>query len=458
MRVIFATSEAVPYAKTGGLGDVCGTLPSYLKKLGIDVSVILPMYKGISGEKFMDLELGTEKAKVTIFKDREAYFIENSEFFHRDGLYGTPEGDYPDNCERFVFFSKCVVEFLKTNNFDIIHCHDWQTALIPLYVKKYNLNCKTVFTIHNLGYQGRFPKEKFSILGLEWDYFTPEGIEFYGDINLLKAGIIYSDTITTVSPTYAKEIQTPEFGFGLEGVLKKYSYKLYGILNGIDYNIWDPGNDSFLYKPYDNFTDKQINKLELTSECLLDSKRPLIGMVSRIAGQKGFDLLVKVLDDIIALNYNFILLGFGEEHYSIKLKKFAESYPGRISVNLKFDETLAHRIYAGSDFFLMPSRYEPCGLGQMISLKYGTIPIVYKTGGLADTVIQFNPQNFSGNGFVFDVYSAESLVEVLKFAYVIYCQTEIFKMLSENCMKYDFSWNRSAAEYKNIYEKLIRNP
>lgn len=456
MRVAFVTSEAVPYAKTGGLADVCGTLPLYLNELGIDTSIIMPMYKGIRAEKIMELEIKFDgKKKVSVCKDRFNYFIDYPEYFNRDGLYGTPSGDYPDNFERFTTFARAVVTLLERIKFDIVHCHDWQTGLVPLYIKKNQFNTKSIFTIHNLGYQGRFPKEKFSLLDIEWDYFTPEGIEFYGDINFLKAGLLYSDVITTVSPTYAQEIQTSEFGFGLDGILRKYKNKLYGVLNGIDYRIWNPLQDTLIYEPYNDFRGKKKNKLELTNELLLNSKKPLIGMVSRIAGQKGFDILIKVLDDIISMDYNFVLLGFGEEYYCEKLKEFAEAYPGQISINIRFDETLAHRIYAGSDFFLMPSKYEPCGLGQMISLKYGTVPIVHKTGGLADTIIHFNPDNLSGNGFLFKPYSPSALLDVLQLAQQIYFKEDLFRQLSENCMKYDYSWNRAAKEYKKIYDKLF---
>lgn len=455
MKVLIVTSEAVPYAKTGGLADVTGTLPKYLKQAGIETNVIMPKYKGIGAQKIMEFDIEfVGKKKVRVFKDNDTYFIDYPEYFFRDGLYGTKSGDYPDNCERFTLFARCVIALLEELKFDIVHCHDWQTGLVPLYIKHNRLNYKTVFTIHNLGYQGRFSKEKFHLLGIGPEYFNPEAIEFYGDINFLKAGILYGDLITTVSPHYAKEIQTQEYGFGLEGVLKKFSDKLYGILNGIDYQVWNPENDKLIYEPYKDFIGKQKNKFELTNECKLDYNKPLIGMVSRIAGQKGFDILIKCLDDIIALNFNFILLGVGEEHYSEKLKKFADAYPGKVFININFDETFAHCIYAGSDFFLMPSKYEPCGLGQMISLKYGTVPIVYKTGGLADTVIEFNPADFSGNGFLFDTYSTGALIEALKTAYAVYCNREVFRHLSEAGMKYDFSWDRSAREYKKLYEKL----
>lgn len=456
MKIAFVASEAVPYAKTGGLADVVGTLPKYLEKLGLSTAIILPRYRGIEGEEILKTEIDIAGEKeIKFYKKDNAYFIDYPDFFDRSGLYGTPTGDYPDNCERFTLFCKGALKLVEILKPDIVHCHDWQTGLLPLYIRRAGLKIKTVFTIHNLGYQGRFGSEKFNILGIEPEYFTPEGIEYYGGINLLKAGILYSDAVTTVSPTYANEIQSQEYGFGLDGVLRKEKNKLTGILNGIDYEVWNPQRDNLIYQCYNDYKGKQVNKIGITNECLFDYKRPLLGMVSRIAGQKGFDILIKVLDDIITLNYNFIFLGFGDEEYSQKLKTFERSYPNRVMVNIKFDETLAHRIYAGSDFFLMPSRYEPCGLGQMISLRYGTVPIVHKTGGLADTVFQFNPQDFSGNGFLFEVYSRDALFATLKTAYEIYCNSALFETLSENCMKYDFSWNRSASEYKKLYSRLL---
>lgn len=458
MKVAFVASEAIPYAKTGGLADVVGTLPQYLNGLGLKTEIFLPKYKGIDGIYYKEISvaLADTDYKVKIFKEGNAFFIDFPQFFNRNGLYGTPSEDFLDNCERYTLFCRAVTQLISEQNFDIIHCHDWQTGLIPLYTKLAGLNVKTVFTIHNIGYQGKFAVQKFPLLGLDENYFNPEGIEFYGEINFLKAGILYSDVVTTVSKTYAQEIQCPEFGFGLNGVLRKKHNNIFGIINGIDYEIWNPETDNLIYTNYDDFAGKQKNKIALTDECNIDFIRPLIGMVSRIAGQKGFDLLIKTLDEIIGMGFNFILLGFGEEFYHKKLKKFEEVYLGRISINLKFDNRLAHRIYAGSDFFLMPSKYEPCGLGQLISLKYGGVPIARKVGGLADTVFQFNSDKLIGNGFLFEEYSNKALLEAIEDAYKIYCNPEIFKYLSENCMKYDFSWERSAQEYKNLYEKIVK--
>ncbi len=456
MRVAFVASEAIPYAKTGGLADVVGTLPVHLKKLGVMTSLFLPKYKGIKGSLAQTIQIdNNDKYNVGVYTDGDFYFIDYPEFFERDGLYGTKEGDFPDNCERFTLFCKAVTQLIKKDRYDIVHCHDWQTGLIPLYIKLDNTDTKSIFTIHNLGYQGIFPSTKFQILGLENEYFNAEGIEFYGNINLLKAGIIYSDIVTTVSENYAKEIQTPELGFKLDGVLRKRSNRVIGIINGIDYNIWNPQTDDLIYQKYDNFNGKQKNKAGLTEECCMNLQRPLIGMVSRIADQKGFDIIVKVFDDIINMGYSFILLGFGEEEHHKKLKKFESIYPHKVSVNIKFDNKLAHRIYAGCDFFLMPSRYEPCGLGQLIGLKYGTVPIVRKTGGLADTITAFDPDTRTGNGFLFERYSGQDLLGVLSKGYETYCDKDSFRALSENCMNFNFSWEVSAKKYKQLYESLL---
>ena len=458
MKIAFVSSESTPYAKTGGLADVVGTLPQYLKKLGIETTIYMPKYRGITGTYVQPLEIEMQEVyTVKIFKKDDYRFIDYAPFFERDGLYGTKSGDYPDNCERFTLFCKAVSQLVTRDHYTIVHCHDWQSALIPLYIRLKTPNVKTVFTIHNLGYQGKFPGQQFPILGLDTEYFNPKGIEYYGDINFLKAGILYSDAVTTVSENYAHEIQTQEFGFGLEGVLKKRSDKLSGIINGIDYSHWNPQTDDLIYEMYNNFAGKQKNKLRLTNECHIDSKRPLIGIVSRIAGQKGFDILIKAFDEIMDIGFNLVLLGSGEENYYRKLKQYENLYPHRISINIKFDNKLAHRIYAASDFFLMPSRYEPCGLGQMISLKYGGVPIVRKTGGLADTVTEFDQNTLAGNGFVFEEYSGEALLEAISRAYKVYNKKDTFQALSENCMRYNFSWEESAKKYLKLYESLL-NP
>jgi starch synthase len=456
MNVAIVASEAVPYAKTGGLADVIGALPRYLKKIDIQTTIFLPRYRDIQGTFVKDLRVKMQKVyTVKVFNEDNFYFIDYPPFFDRDDLYGTKGVDFDDNYERFTLFCRAVSQLLNEHDYDIVHCHDWQSALIPLYIKSNNTNIKSIFTIHNLGYQGKFPRSKFSIS--EIDETNHNGTGFFSDINFMRVGILYSDFVTTVSENYACEIQTPELGFGLEDVLKKRSAHLYGIINGLDYDLWNPRSDDIIYYPYHDFTGKMKNKVSLAHECNITVKRPLIGMVSRIAGQKGFDILTKVVDEIVDLGFNIILLGTGEEQYCNKLKAFSQVYATCVSVHIKFDNKLAHRIYAGSDFFLMPSRYEPCGLGQLISLKYGTVPIVRKTGGLADTIKEFDPDTQSGNGFLFTEYSSQALIEAISRAYSVYCSQDLFKTLSEKCMEYNFSWEESAKKYKKLYQTLLQS-
>ncbi|MGB3341986.1 MAG: glycogen synthase GlgA [bacterium] len=455
MKIAFAASEATPYAKTGGLADVVGALPAALENLGHTVDVFMPRYKGIKGSLKEKIEVKmVDDYDVNVYKEGNYYFLDYPEFFHRDGLYGTEKGDFPDNCERFTLFCKAVAQLIRRGSYDVVHCHDWQTALIPLYLKINKDKANSVLTIHNLGYQGRFPAAKYPVLGIDDDYFTPEGIEYYGDINFLKAGILYSDMVTTVSENYAQEIQTPELGFGLDGVLRTRASNLMGIINGIDYGQWNPQTDELIYHRYSDHRGKQKNKQALINECCLKDKRALIGIVSRVAEQKGFDILVKVFDALIGLGFNIIILGFGDEIYHKKLTTFANVYPQRVSVNIKFDNRFAHRIYASSDFFLMPSKYEPCGLGQLISLRYGTIPIVRQTGGLADTITDYDPTSVEGNGFVFTEYSGEHLLAALSRSMMVYNNQEAFKELSQKCMTYDFSWGKSAKKYIHLYDKI----
>jgi starch synthase len=458
MRVLFVASEAVPHAKTGGLADVVGALPQYLNDLGIQTTTLMPKYKGISApiEKKITVRMN-DSYNVGVCRQGDFLFVDYPDFFEREGLYGNSKGDYVDNCERFTLFCMTALQLVQDEGYDVVHCHDWQSGLLPLYVKRARLGAKSIFTIHNLGYQGRFPKSRLPMLGLDKSYLTPEGLEFYDDISFLKAGIVYADMVTTVSESYAQEIQTPQLGFGLEGVLRMRADDLHGIINGIDYAQWNPESDDLLYANYSDFHGKQKNKARLCEDNRLDAGRPLIGMVSRIAGQKGFDILVCAMDEIITLGFNMIILGFGEESYHKKLQKLADIYDGRLSVNIKFDNRLAHRIYAGCDFFLMPSLYEPCGLGQLISLRYGTVPIVRKTGGLADTVFEFNRADVSGNGFLLAEHTGQAIVGAVERAARVFRDTEIFRELSENCMRYNYSWSESAKKYQKLYHAVI-NP
>jgi len=467
MKVLFVSSEAVPFAKTGGLADVSGSLPIFLEKLGLEVKIAMPKYRAIK----------LQGPKGITGKHVEVFFIDNDKYFDRDQLYGDRYGDYPDNLERFAYFSKACLELLKKISAgggpacgwkpDIIHCNDWQSSLIPVYLKTIFKNdpfyagIKTILTIHNLAYQGVFDKSQFPQTGLGRDLFTIDGLEFYDKVNILKGGILFTDIITTVSPTYAKEIQTQEFGYGLEGVLKKRSDDLRGILNGIDYEVWNPKTDKNIARTYDAYTseDKSINKedLQRISGLKVDKNIPLIGIISRLAGQKGFDLIAAILADLLKGNVQLIVLGTGDDKYHVLLEKIAKMYPKKTSINLTFDAVLAEKIYAGSDMFLMPSRFEPCGLGQLIALRYGTIPVVRLTGGLSDTIREYNPKTGEGNGFVFSTYESSELYAAISRGLKLYKNKKAWSLLVKRAMGYDFSWESSARDYIKLYKKLARS-
>ncbi|MEW6002673.1 MAG: glycogen synthase GlgA [Nitrospirota bacterium] len=470
MKILIATSEAVPYIKTGGLADVAGSLIKEYQGLKKEAYLILPLYKKIkelpalSGMNVeINVAVGDRTIKGGIFTDQpRVYFIECDEFFDREEPYGTSEGDYADNAARFVFFSKGILEACKALNLrpDIIHCNDWQTSLIPLYLRtlykedKVFSETATVFTIHNLGYQGLFPASDMPLTGLGWEFFNPEGIEFYGRVNFLKAGIIGADILTTVSNTYSKEILSKESGFGLEGVLQKRKTDLYGVLNGIDYNEWDPSKDKFI--PH-NFSIKDPKgridcKSQLVKEVNLDAERPLIGMVSRLSTQKGLDLVLRSIDELLSLGVNLIILGKGDREFQIGLSGVVKKYKKRVSAAIGFEEALAHKIYAGSDFFLMPSRYEPCGLGQLISMRYGCIPIARRTGGPADTVEDFNPLTSKGTGFLFSDFTPAAMLDSVKRALCVYTDRGKMQKIIREAMKMDFSWKKSAERYLELYE------
>ncbi|MEW6170211.1 MAG: glycogen synthase GlgA [Candidatus Omnitrophota bacterium] len=459
MKIVMCASEMVPFAKTGGLADVVGALPLALEDLKQEIIVIIPKYKTINTQQFTITSIGEDVDVAKIGKNIKVYLIKSSKYFDRDALYGTKTGDYPDNLERFSFFCKRALTLLKEINFkpDIIHCHDWQTALVPVYLKSIYKNdnfyskLKTIITVHNLGYQGLFSKDEFPKLGLDWSYFNIDGLEFYDKVNLLKGGLMFADLINTVSPTYAKEIQTKEFGCGLEGVLLKRKDSLFGLLNGIDYSIWDPAKDKFILKKYSlsSIKDKYVNKENLKKECGLAKKDvPLFGIVGRLAEQKGLDILAEIIDKICHLELQFVILGTGDLKYEKLLEEMAKKYPKVISYHIKFDDILAHKIYASSDIFVMPSKYEPCGLGQLISFKYGTIPLVFKTGGLADTVS-------SDNGFIFDEYSSKALLAIIKKALTKYRNKKTWSSLVKKAMELDFSWESAAEKYLELYTKVI---
>lgn len=477
MKILMAAPEVAPFAKTGGLAEVVAALSKTLAGLGHDVRIILPRYQVVKPSGFNPVvekiwvEIGSKREKATVkatlTQNNLVYFVENERYFNREGLYGTPYGDHQDNDERFIFFSKAILAFLKTIDYqpDVIHCHDWQTGLIPVYLTTlyhkdpFYSQCATLFTIHNLAYQGLFPADRFNLTGLSQDEFTTEGLEFYNKISFIKGGLIYSDIINTVSRSYLEEIQTPEYGMGLDGALRSRREVLYGINNGLDYSEWAPAKDSFIFKRYD------LNSLKLkkkNKDCLLDELRltderglPLIGMVSRLIWQKGIDLLVSAMDDLMHLPLQIVILGKGERQYHDLLIEMAKRYPQRLSINFGYDNILAHKIYAGSDIFLMPSRYEPCGLAQLISLRYGTIPVVRATGGLKDSILEFDPQNLTGNGFVFSRYCIEEFLGAIKRAISIYKEKVLWRRLMTNAMREDFSWNRRAEEYVKLYKEAI---
>jgi len=481
MKILFVSSEVAPFAKSGGLADVSGALPKAIKDLGHDIRVIMPKYKMVDEKKFslekifdkIDIQFGITSEEVSIYEskipgsDVIIYFVENENMFGRDGLYQENGIDYPDNAERFILFSKAVIKFLVKLGWqpNIMHCNDWQSALLVAYIKilykdnNFLKNISTVYSVHNLVYLGLFDSTKLPLTGLGWDRFSPDGLEFFGRLAFSKAGIVYGDVINTVSETYSKEIQTPEYGCGLEGLMKYRSSDLFGILNGIDYDVWNPGKDPYIARNYseNSLVGKTENKKKLQAENNLPVKKdiPLIGIISRLDKQKGFDILSEAMEKIMHMELQFVILGTGDTVYHDLFKKMKETYPDHIGVNLGFEAALAQLIYAGCDMFLMPSKYEPCGLGQLISFKYGTVPIVRKTGGLADTVQNYDPQKQTGNGFVFEEYSSGALIDAVKRAVMAYKDKKKWEALMKKDMNLDFSWESSAKKYLSLYKKAI---
>ena len=481
LSVLFVTPEAVPFAKTGGLADVAGALPKFLQELGCELKLVMPYYRMVKKSGFpihylgeeIEIPIGDEILRAEICQGKlnqtiPVYFIGRDEFFDREYLYSTPKGDYFDNAERFIFFSKAVLSLCQHIGFspDIIHHHEWQTGLIPAYLKSICRNdplfrpTAVVFTIHNIAYQGLFKKEKFLLTGLPMEIYNPEGIEFWERINFMKAGIVYANVINTVSQKYSEEIQTPEYGYGLEGILRKRKEDLYGIVNGVDYQDWNPSHDPHLIARYDlnDLSEKKECKRDLLRELNLPlslENSPLLGMISRLADQKGFDLLVEILEELFTLDIGFVLLGTGDQKYHDLFIQVAQKYPQKAGIRIAYDDRLAHKIEAGADFFLMPSKYEPCGLNQIYSLKYGTIPIVRATGGLDDTIVNYDPTTKRGNGFKFVRYDAKEFLNQIKVAIGFYSQPDHWKELVHNAMTSDFSWQRSAEAYLQLYRKAL---
>ncbi len=475
MNILLAASEVVPYAKTGGLADVAGALPKALARLGHQVRVVMPRYnidlihacsELLPGD--ITVPFDSQLRRSLVFIDRSAetpvYFIDSPEYFSRDKIYGEH-----DDVERFAYFSRAALELAKAlgQPFDIIHLNDWMTGLAPAFLKTvyaddpFFARTRTLFTIHNMAFQGLFDRDSLSRFGLpDWLYRSDGGIEFYGAASALKAGLIYSDALSTVSPRYSHEIQTAEFAGKFDGLLRARSRDLFGILNGVDYDTWSPERD---HRIAANFSARDLGgKRECKCDLLRafdlpdDTDRPVIGCVSRLSDQKGFDLILVVIDFVLDRGAIFILLGSGAHHYEREFQRLRDRRPDQVGVFLDFNDDLAHRVEAGADMFLMPSRFEPCGLNQMYSLRYGAVPIVHATGGLDDTVEDFDRSTRSGNGFKFRHYTASRLLEKIYEALLVYAEGDLWRTVMLNGMRADYSWDRSARHYVEVYEMLSR--
>ena len=474
LKVLFVASEVSPYAKSGGLGDVAGSLPLALQKAGCDVRVVFPKYRTIkdsflTGCQYVTsfdttLDWRTQKADIyTMQAEVPTYMIGNDFYFNRSGFYG-----YGDDDERFVFFSKAAIEFLNYIDFvpDVIHCNDWQTAPICLYMKdRYSLikdfkNVKTLFTIHNLQYQGMFTKGALRMMELDENYyFTNDKLEYYNMVSFMKAGLLYADAVSTVSKTYADEVQTQQYGYGLDGVLRARNNVLYGIVNGIDYSANDPATSQKIYCNFsaDDMSGKAENKRRLQEDLHLPQNPdvPMLGVISRLVDQKGINLILQASYELVNRGVQLVILGTGDYHYENVFKDLAYRYPENISANILFDDGLAQKIYAGSDMFLMPSLFEPCGLGQLFAMSYGTVPVTRTTGGLVDTVQMFDSSTGKGNGFQFQDYDSNGLKWAVDRALEVYKNKENWDKVVMNAINTRFSWEKSAEEYIDLYKKIV---
>jgi starch synthase len=473
MRILFVASEGLPFSKTGGLADVVEALPKTLAAGGHEVAVVLPRYKKTPATGLvlsrLSIQIGSSTRNPnildgTILNGVQYFFVDDPGYFDRDQLYGTAQGDYPDNAERFAEFSRAAIE-VATHVWkpDVIHCHDWQAGLVPVLLRTQHdddpelCNIPVVLTIHNVGYQGVFPREAMELAGLPASLFSVNGLEFYDQVNYLKGGLLFADALTTVSRRYAQEIQTPEYGHGLEGVVSSRASRLTGILNGADYSIWDPAHDKLIAARY---SAKDLSGKRACKSDLLDLfglppgnlARPIAGIVSRFADQKGFDLLEEIAEDLLEEEIVIMALGAGDAKHERKLRDLARRFPARMAVKVAYDNTLAHKIEAGADLFLMPSRYEPCGLNQIYSLRYGTVPVVRATGGLDDTIEPYDARSGRGTGFKFQEYSGEAMLRAVQEALAVYRDKAAWRRLQTNGMAMDYSWKASAAEYSRLYQ------
>jgi starch synthase len=474
VRILFVASEGLPFSKTGGLADVVEALPKALVAQGHEVAVVLPRYRETKATAVvmpsLTIPMGESRLRFPAIADGTSlsgvryYFVDDPAYFDREGLYGGTAGDYPDNAERYAEFCRAAIEISKhVWPADVFHCHDWQTALVPVLLRtSYGddplvKDTPVVFSIHNMGYHGQFTKDVLDRVGLAQALFQPSGIEFYGGVNLLKGGLVYADYLTTVSRKYAEEIQTPEYGYGLDGVVRTRADRLVGILNGVDYTAWNPEKDKLIAARYSakDLSGKQVCKQELLELFGLSHdhlERPLIGIVSRFADQKGFDLIAEKAHELMREDLVLVVLGTGERKYEELFRALAAAYPGRVGVKIAYDNAMAHKVEAGADIFLMPSRYEPSGLNQMYSLKYGTVPIVRATGGLDDSIEPFDVEHGTGTGFKFKEYTGEALLYAVRQALHHYMDERIWKRIQLNGMGKDFSWKGPASEYAKLYE------
>lgn len=471
MRILFVASEALPFAKTGGLADVIEGLPRALAEQGHEVAVVVPRYRGVKPAATviprLMIPVGAQPRFPAILGGElnqgvRSYLVDDPEYFDRAQLYGE-NGDYPDNAERFGELCRAAIEIAKQVwRPEIFHCHDWQTGLVPVLLRtQYGddpqvKDIPVVFTIHNIGYQGVFPREALARVGIPLSAFHPGGLEFFGSVNLLKGGLMYSDYLTTVSPRYAQEIQTAEYGHGLDGVVRERAARLRGILNGADYSVWNPEKDAQIAARYsrENLAGKKACKQELRKILGLPAekkRRAVIGIVSRFVDQKGFDLIAENAPALMKEEVSLVALGTGERRYEELFRALAEHFPRRAAAKIGYDDALAHQIEAGADIFLMPSRYEPCGLNQIYSLRYGTVPVVRATGGLDDTIEEFDPQRGTGTGFKFASYSGRAMLDGVRRALHYYQDEAKWNLIQRNGMAKDFSWKASAAEYAKLY-------
>lgn len=479
LRVIFVSAEVSPFAKSGELADVASSLPKYLASLGMDVSLFVPKYRKPEIESLpkelvmaeLLVPMGEKRVKGRIYKSElgkyDIYFVDNATYFWRENIYGTGKGEYLDNDERFIFFNRAILEFLlKTRmEVDIIHCNNWPTALIPVFLKTHYSHktqfkkVATVFTLHNIAYQGEFPPETLALTGLNWNYLSSKQLSFNGKFNFLRTGVMFSDVLNTVSSSYKKEILTESQCFGLKDILENRRDFFFSIRNGIDYEIWDPETDPYIVAKYtpSNLKPKKKCKLDLIREfgLSLPARIPLMGIVSYLSSHKGFDILIEAMDEIMKMDVGLVILGKGDEKYESRFLDIQKQYPGKMAVKLEINPVLAHKVAAGADIFLIPSLYEPCGLNQLYSFRYGTVPVVRATGGLGETVRPFKTKTLKGNGFVFKEYSSTALLKTLRGALSCYAKPHLWQKIIKEGLRENFSWEAAARRYRRLYQSAL---